>query len=149
MGATGALVERFLARLATLKLADYGDAVHTWRLELRRTDAWYAAEDAVGDAIARTGRHDECWHLQGRLYRLFRESAWHTQPRTPADAEGTEAAAHYLASTAAFALLLADAITPAELRTLYAPFARAIPLPELVAPAARRPPGGEGSRHAS
>ena len=135
------MVERFLARLSGLSLADYGEAVRTWRDELRRTDRWYAAEDAVGDAIARTGRHDEQWRLHDRVHRLFRESEWHTRPAAPGESQGTEAAAQYLASTAAFALLLADAIPRDELRTLYTPFATAIPFAELVGPGWKRRTG--------
>ncbi len=137
LGPTGRMVERFLARLCELDLAQWADVVRAWRDTLRRTDAWASAEDAVGDAIARTGRHDAQWALQDRLYELFRASPWHTNPRANGN-PGTEAAAQYLAGTAAFALLMGDAIDAEALRTLYAPFAGVIPLPELALP------GGNG-----
>ena len=130
LGPTERLVERFLGRLCGLDLAQWSEVVRAWRDTLRRTDAWASAEDAVGDAIARTGRHEEQWRLQDRLYELFRTTPWHTHPGANASA-GTEAAAQYLASSAAFALLLGDAIGSEALRTLYAPFASVIPLPAL------------------
>lgn len=133
LGPNGGLVERFLERLCELDLAQWADVVRAWRDTLRRTDAWTSAEDAVGDAIARTGRHDEQWVLQDRLHERFKRTPWFTNRQSPS-AAGTEAAAQYLASSAAFALLVADALSREELRTLYAPFAGVVPLPELLLP---------------
>jgi hypothetical protein len=145
-GPTGRMVEQFLARLCELDLAQWADVVRAWRDTLRRTDVWAAAEDAVGDAIARTGRHDAQWQLQERLYELFRASPWHTIPRANAT-PGTEAAAQYLASSAAFALLMGDAIGSEALRTLYAPFAGVIPLAALALPRTHGlGPGGSAGR---
>ena len=127
----GPIVEAFLARLARLDLAQYGAAIRRWRDELRRTDAWCAAEDAVGEAIAETGRHDAHWRMQERLFELFHASPWYTDRDAQARALGSEPAAHYLASSAAVALLVADAIDAGALRTLYAPFERVIPYLEL------------------
>jgi hypothetical protein len=134
LGPNGAMVERFLERLPEVGLAQWGDVVRSWRDTLRRTDEWAGAEDAVGDAIARTGRHDAQCDLQDRLYLLCKRSPWFTTGAAPGAAAGTEAAAHYLASTAAFALLVADALPREALRALYAPFAATIPLPELALP---------------
>jgi hypothetical protein len=67
-GPNTSLVERFLDRLQALEFDQLTDVVTAWRDALRRTDAWYSAEDAVGDAIAALRRHDEQWRLQGRLY---------------------------------------------------------------------------------
>jgi hypothetical protein len=138
LGPNGAMVERFLERLPELDLAQWADVVRSWRDTLRRTDEWADAEDAVGEAITRTGRHDAQCDLQDRLYQLFKRSPWHTNRHTPATAAGTEAAAHYLASTAAFGLLVADALPREALRALYAPFAAMIPLPELALPGEHR-----------
>ena len=143
LGPTERLVERFLERACALDLAEWADVVRAWRDTLRRTDAWAAAEDAVGDAITQTGRHDEQWRLQDRLHEAFRASPWHTSTRANA-APGTEAAAQYLASTAAFALLVGDAISAEALRTLHAPFAGVIPLAELALPVPRGTGGPSG-----
>ena len=61
--------------------------------------------------------------------------------QTPASSSSlaTEAAAQYLASSAAFALLLIDALAPAHVATLYAPFAALIPLATLGIRAPRAP----------
>ena len=134
LGPNGGLVGRFLDRLCGLDLPQWADVVRAWRDTLRRTDAWVSAEDAVGDALARTGRHDEHWVLQERLYQIFRKSPWYTNRRAHAECAGTEVAAQYLAGSAAFALLVADALSREELRTLYAPFAGPIPLAELALP---------------
>jgi hypothetical protein len=143
LGPTERLVERFLERACALDLAQWADVVRAWRDTLRLTDAWAAAEDAVGDAITRTGRHDEQWRLQDRVHELFRASPWHTNARA-SSAPGTEAAAQYLASTAAFALLVGDAIGGEALRTLYAPFSGVIPLAELALPVPRSTDGPTG-----
>ena len=131
LGPNGYLIERFLERLAQLQMSQFAEAVRTWRETLHHTDAWYGAEDAVGDAITLTGRHAEQWRLQDRLYQLFRGSGWFTERRPSLAVPATEAAAQYLASTAAFALLVADEIAPREFATLYAPFAQVISLAEL------------------
>jgi len=130
-GPNTALVERYLDRLQALEFDHLTQVVTAWRDALRRTDAWYAAEDAVGDAIAALRRHDEQWRLQGRLYEIFRRSKWFRDGHPASEVSGTEAASQYLASTAAFALLVADRLTRAQLATLYTPFNTAIPLASL------------------
>lgn len=133
-------VSAFLARLPRLTLDDFAAAIKTWRDALRRTDTWYAAEDAVGDALARTRRHDEEWRLHDALHAVFRGAAtWHAGGDTEAHGPATEAAAQYLASSAAFALLLIDALSPAHVATLYAPFAALVPLATLGIRAPRAP----------
>jgi hypothetical protein len=135
-GPNSVAIESFLDQLARLSLAQFTDAIRTWREALRRTDAWYAAEDAVGEALARTARHDEEWRLHDRLYEIFRSSAWHAdvdveRAAGSEHAPSSEPAAQYLAGTAAFALLVFDALSGAHLATLYAPFATLIPLASL------------------
>lgn len=129
-GPNGRLVERFLDRLAQLTPDELTAIVQRWRDTLRKTDAWYSAEDAVGEAVARTRRDGETWVLQDRLYAVFREMPWFTDraPGTPAPAE---VASQYLATTAAVALLVADVLTAAQLTTLYAPFAEVLPIADV------------------
>ena len=131
-GPNSELVERFLARLARLSHADISAAVAAWRDGLRCTNAWYTAEDEVGDALTATRRHDEEWRLQEHLYELFRRATWRLErPVSPSSTESSDAASQYLAGTAAFALMVADALSVQGLTTLYAPFAEVIPLGEL------------------
>jgi hypothetical protein len=131
-GPNSELVERFLARLARLSHTEISAAVAAWRDGLRCTNAWYTAEDEVGDALTATRRHDEEWRLQEHLYELFRRASWRLErPVSPTTTETSDAAAQYLASTAAFALMVADALSVQGLTTLYAPFAEVVPLGEL------------------
>lgn len=131
-GPNSELVERFLARLARLNHTEISAAVAAWRDGLRCTNAWYTAEDEVGDALTVTRRHDEEWRLQEHLYELFRRASWRLErPVSPTTTETSDAAAQYLASTAAFALMVADALSVQGLTTLYAPFAEVVPLGEL------------------
>ena len=140
-GPNSTLVERYLAQLARLTAADFAAIVVRWRDGLRKSDAWYAAEDAVGDGIARTRRDDEMWLVQDRLYALFRGTPWYQQRVTP-----PEVATQYLANSAAMALMVADAIPRDALAILYAPFAEAIPLADLVLEPIRD--GGDELRNA-
>jgi len=130
-GPSGRFVERFLDRLAQFRLEDFEAVVRRWRVTLRDSDAWYAAEDAVGDAVARTRRDGVMWTVQDRIYEVFRGSTWYEQrpPGTPV--APSEMAAQYLATTAVVALLVADVLPGAALGVLYAPFRDAIPLAEL------------------
>ena len=127
-GPNSELVEQFLARLAQLDHPQMNAVVAIWRDGLRRTDGWYGAEDDVGDALTATHRHDEEWRLQERLYELFRRATWRIERTALATAPDTDAAAQYLATTAAFALMVADVLSTESLTTLYAPFAGSIPL---------------------
>jgi hypothetical protein len=130
-GPSGRLVERFLERLGQLGIADFNEVVRHWRSTLRDSDAWYAAEDAVGEAIGRTRRDGAMWILQDRIYEIFRGGTWyeHRAPGTPV--APSEMAAQYLANTAGVALLVADVLPAAELRTLYEPFRESIPMTEV------------------
>ena len=131
-GPNSELVERFLTRLARLSHTEISAAVAAWRDGLRCTNAWYTAEDEVGDALTVTRRHDEEWRLQEHLYELFRRASWRLErPVSATTTETSDAAAQYLASTAAFSLMVADALSVQGLTTLYAPFAEVVPLGEL------------------
>jgi hypothetical protein len=130
LGPTGRLVERFLERLARLGIDDFGAVVRTWRDTLRHNDAWYAAEDAVGEAVARTRRDDPMWLVQDDVYGIFRGAPWYGR-QPVVDRAPSEFAAQYLAQTAAVALLVADTLSADHLRTLFAPFADVIPLATL------------------
>ena len=146
-GPNTSLLERFLERLAHLEFAQVATVVSVWRETLRRSDEWYAAEDDVGDAITFTRRHDEQKRLQGRLYDLFRRATWFSDAQPTAAEQATEAAAQYVASAAAFALLVVDELDPGSFATLYAPFAGIIPLADLGLDGAARS-GQRGARPA-
>jgi len=124
------LVERFLDRLAQLDLDDFADVVQLWRDTLRHDDAWYAAEDAIGDAVAHTRRDGPMWNVQDAVYAIFRGAPWYGK-QPVAKRAPSEFAAQYLAQTAGVALLVADALAAEQLRTIFAPFAEIIPLHEL------------------
>ncbi len=126
LGPNTRLIESFLARVARLSHAELKRVVQTWRHGGWRSDAWYAAEDAVGEAIARTRRDDEMWLLQDEIYALFRGTPWYQLADAP-----PEVASQYLVTTAAVALLVAEALDREHLRTLYAPFAETISLAAL------------------
>jgi hypothetical protein len=126
-GSRSVSLDRFLTRLADLTPADHGAVVRAWSSEQRLDDAWAVAEDAVGDAVARTGRTNELWRLQEMIYAVFhraRRHAWRAPDRLT---QRTDAAAQYLATAAAGALLVADVIDPCHVATLYAPYRTAIP----------------------
>src|SRR5437868_6277295 len=100
-GPNGRLVERFLDRLTHMDPDDFAPVVYGWRETLRKTDTWYAAEDAVGDAIARTHRDGAMWAVQDRLYAIFRGAPWYGRQRPGETHPAAEVAAQYLATTAA------------------------------------------------
>ena len=130
-GPSGRLVERFLERLAQLQVADFNSVVQRWRATLRDSDEWYAAEDAVGEAVARTRRDGPMWLVQDRIYEIFRGGTWyeHRAPGTPV--APSEMAAQYLATTISVALLVADALPAQVLARLYEPFREVIPLADV------------------
>ena len=135
------IVERFLARLARLDVADFLDVVRAWREALRGGgEAWYQAEDAVGEAIARTHRDEEMWRLQHAVHVSFCGGPWYERPLPGARTAAAEAASEYIAASAALALLVADTLAPRHLATLHAPFGRVIPLAELAPTAAQEAP---------
>lgn len=135
-GPNRTLVERFLARLTRLDVADFTDVVRAWREGVGRTDAWCQAEDAVGEAIARTHRDEEMWRLQDAVYVSFRGGPWYERPLPGARSAAAEAASQYVATTTALALLVADAVPPQHLSTLHAPFRDVIPLADIAPTAA-------------
>jgi hypothetical protein len=131
-----ATVERFLQRIAALDLEEFRDVVRVWRDRLRRNDAWYAAEDAVGVAVGLTQRNDEMWRLQDAIYDLFRGAPWYGRRLPPEVVSPPEAAAQYLATTAAMALMVADALPREHLATVYEPFQDTIPIADVAMGAA-------------
>jgi hypothetical protein len=126
-GSRAVSLDHFLSRLADLSPADHGAVVRAWSSVQRLDDAWAAAEDAVGDAVARSGRTNELWRLQELIYGVFQRAnrdAWRTPARLT---QRTDAAAQYLATAAAGALLVADVIDQRHVATLYAPYRAVIP----------------------
>jgi hypothetical protein len=119
-----ASVDAFLARLAALPPRELTDVLRAWRLAPHRAPAWRDAEDAVGDAIARTRRHAALERLRDVVHATVRTAA-------PYGGLGARdaAAVEYLAGAAIGALLVRDALTPSHARTLRAPFVRAVRAP--------------------
>jgi len=152
-GPSGRLVDRFLERLAQLGIADFNVVVQRWRTTLRDSDDWYAAEDAVGEAIARTRRDGAMWVLQDRIYEIFRGGTWYEHRAPGAPVAPSEMAAQYLATTTSVALLVADALPATVLTTLYEPFREAIPMTEVALGtpplAVERSADGRGGREPS
>ena len=136
-GPNSRLIERFLDRLAHMQLADFGDVVRRWRAALAAGPAWYAAEDAVGDAIAQTRRDDAMWVLQDHIYAVFRDTPWYASAASGPTPAPPEVASQYLATSAAVALLVADVLAAEHLNALYAPFAAALAVSLAVSRAAR------------
>lgn len=90
-----------------------------WRQAPHNTPAWRDAEDAVGDAIARTRRHD----VLERLREVVHATVLKGVPFGGLEARDA-AAVEYLAGAAVGALLVRDALSASHARTLRAPFAR-------------------------
>ena len=128
-GPNSRLIEEFLTRLQNLPFRDLGRAVQTWRAKVG--EEWHHAEDAVGDAIAATDRHEERQRLLERIYHIFRGSTWFSSREPDSLVPGSDASAQYVTSAALFALLVCDALRDGDFATMYAPFAAVIPLPEL------------------
>lgn len=135
-------IERFLGCLPQLSLERLGDAVGTWRAELAKSGAWHTAEDAVGQAIANTGRHRSQWLLLERLFNTFREAPWFKRGQPGSLVPGSDAAAQYVTTAALLALLVRDVLAPATFDTMYNPFKSIIPSDQSIA---NRIPHGEES----
>lgn len=139
LGPNGHAVSHFLRRVAELPAADVDAAVRVWRDAQRGRApddagggaAWAAAEDAAASALVRTARGEAVWVLEERVHDAFRRAPWRRARGAGFAAVRSEATAQYLVATAAAALLLADALSPRHLATLYAPFRALVPLAEL------------------
>jgi len=123
-------VEAFLARLAELSVYDLGRAVGQWRaIATAPGGPWYAAEDAIADAVEAAGRHDAQAQGTVAMYDVFRRRARGFSARDSfARVPGSEATAQYVSTSALYALVVRDALSPEAFAVAYGPFADVIPL---------------------
>ena len=120
---------KFLGRIAQLEIEELGVAVRT--CHRAAGTAWFAAEDAVAQAITAAGRHAEQEVLLEQIAQLFRTVPWFTPAQPGARIHASEPSGQYVATIAMLALLVRDRIGPADFELLYAPFATLIPPVEL------------------
>lgn len=128
---------RFVGRVAQLDHEAVHHAVATWRHDMRTAyDSWFAAEDAVAQAIVSSGRHAEQRPLLIHMADAFSQRVWTGGPRGESGTaervvHATEASGQYLATLAMLAVLVRDHLDPATFEQVYQPFAVLIPLTEL------------------
>jgi hypothetical protein len=129
-GPNSRAVERFLACLAGLSVADIGQAVGRWRaIASAPGGPWYAAEDAIAEAVHAVSRHGAQEQVTEAAYDVFRRRARGFSTRESfARAPGSEATAQYVSTSALLALVVRDAVSPEAFAVAYGPFADAIPL---------------------
>ena len=129
---------KFVGRLAQLDLDAVCAVVASWHQTMRvETDAWFAAEEAVGEAIVASGRRAEQEPLLLYVAQAFARAVWYgpdgrravVAPERRVGA--TEATGQYLATLAMLALLVRDHLEAATFDLLYRPFAAHIPPAEL------------------
>jgi hypothetical protein len=135
-GPNTAAIEAFLDRLAALPFSALGEVLTRWRAQMAdgRAGEWFAAEDALGDAVTLTERHDLQQALLEAIYDVFRRRPWFTAQAPSSQIPGADGSAQYLVTDAVLALLVRDQLAPHTFNTLYAPFAEWIPLAALPAP---------------
>jgi hypothetical protein len=71
------------------------------------------------------------WLLQDAIYQIFRGSTWYDAHQPGTAPPPAEAAAQYLATTAAVALMVADVLPAGTLTLMYAPFRDTIRMADL------------------
>jgi hypothetical protein len=128
---------RFVGRVAQLDHAAVQHAVATWRQRMRvGYDSWFAAEDAVAQAIVSSGRQVEQRPLLIHMADAFSQRVWTGGHRDDTGAaeqlvHATEASGQYLATLAMLALLVRDHLDAAAFDQVYQPFAALITITEL------------------
>jgi hypothetical protein len=128
---------RFVGRVAQLDYAAVQHAVSTWRQRMRvGYDSWFAAEDAVAQAIVSSGRQVEQRPLLIHMADAFSQRVWTGGHRDDSGAaeqivRATEASGQYIATLAMLALLVRDHLDAATFDQVYQPFAALIPISEL------------------
>lgn len=128
-GPNSRAVGRFLARLADLSVADLGQAVGRWRaIAAAPSGPWYVAEDAIAEAVHAARRHDAQARGTDALYDVFRRARRFSARASFARVPGSEATAQYVTTTALYALVVRDALSPEAFAVAYGPFADVIPL---------------------
>jgi hypothetical protein len=119
------------------------DVLARWRAQATdgQGEAWFAAEDALGDAITATARHDAQQAVLAAMYELFLRRPGRSGHARSLDDPGSDASTQYVATAALLALLVRDSLAPETVNTLYAPFEDWLPLATLGAcPAPTRAP---------
>jgi hypothetical protein len=120
---------KFLGRIAQLELEQLGVAVQAWHSAVGRD--WFAAEDAVAQAVIDSARAAEQEVLLEHIAQLFRSVPWFTPEEPGARVNASEPSGQYVTTLAMLALLVRDRLSPAEFELLYRPFATLIPTEEL------------------
>ena len=135
MGADAA--RKFVGRLSHLDREAGLAAITTWHgLVTVEGRSWFAAEDAVAQAIVAAGRQREQRSLLVQVADAFAHDVWYgaagRRGRPPeSEVRATEASGQYVATLAMLALLTRDQLEPATFELLYRPFAAAIPVEDL------------------
>lgn len=129
---------KFVGRLAQLDLDAVCAVVASWHQTMRaETDAWFAAEEALGEAVVASGRRAEQEPLLMHVAQAFARAVWYgpegrrAAPAPERRVGATEATGQYLATLAMLALLTRDHIEATTFDLLYRPFAAHIPPAEL------------------
>ncbi len=140
-GAAGrAAASKFVGRVAQLEPEAVRAVVGTWRETMRaESAAWFAAEEAVAQALVASGRHHEQGPLLMYIAEAFAHHVWHSgrahltlgAPAPEQRVRATEASGRYLGTLAMLALLVRDHLEPATFEMLYRPFATLVPGAEL------------------
>jgi hypothetical protein len=133
------LVERLFSRLRMLPGADLDRAVERWRSLVGPT--WFAAERALGHALAASRRRAERYRALQRLHELVWRRRW-LDDLPPGGDRASEAGAQYVVTTAVLALIVRDHLADDRFTLLYAPLAELVPLRELAYDAPRPPAVG-------
>ena len=132
---------RFVGRLAQLDVAAARTAVADWHQTMRaEPEAWFASEEALGQAVVSSGRRVEQEPLLMDVAQAFARAVWYGPeargahvPAPELRVRSSEAAGQYLATVAMLAVLVRDHLEPATFARLYRPFAAFIP-PAALAP---------------
>jgi hypothetical protein len=128
---------KFVGRVAQLDHDAVREVVATWRQSMRAAyDSWFAAEDAVAQAIASSGRHVEQRPLLMHVADAFSQRVWpgggdERSGAAERHVHATEASGQYLATLAMLAVLVRDHLDAATFDQVYEPFGRLVPISEL------------------
>ncbi len=135
-----AAASKFVGRVAQLDPEAVRAVVGTWRETMPiESAAWFAAEEAVAQALVASGRHHEQGPLLMYIAEAFAHHVWHSgrahltlgAPAPEQRVRATEASGRYLGTLAMLALLVRDHLEPATFEVLYRPFATLVPGAEL------------------
>ena len=126
----------FVGRVSELDLPRVRAVIASWHEAVARDpDGWFAAEAAVADAVAGSGRRAEQRVLLMEMADAFCHAVWYRRAARAAAAErfvhATEPSGQYVATLAMLALLVRDLLDPGDFATVYAPFAAVIPAGDL------------------